>query len=165
MLPRPMYATLLLLAGFACAWSAAAADYLAPTSERQKARAYSPAVVTEGGRTVWLAGQTALRDDPGRDLSGNFEAQARQVFRALDATLKRAGGSLGNMVTMTVFINDVRNGDKLVEIRKEMFPEGSYPASALITVSGFAQPGMLIEVQGVAVIGDRCTKDAPCAPR
>jgi enamine deaminase RidA (YjgF/YER057c/UK114 family) len=160
-----MYATLLLLAGFACAWGAAAADYLAPTTERQKARAYSPAVVTEGGRTVWLAGQTALRDDAGRDLAGNFEAQARQVFRALDATLKRAGGSLANMVTMTVFINDVRNGDKLVEIRKEMFAEGMYPASALITVSGFAQPGMLIEIQGVAVIGDRCTKDAPCVPR
>jgi enamine deaminase RidA (YjgF/YER057c/UK114 family) len=142
-----------------------AAEYLAPASERQKSRAYSPAVITEGGRTVWLAGQTALRDADGKDLAGNFEAQARAAFRSLDATLKRAGGSLADMVTMTVFINDARNGDRFVEIRREVFAEGRYPASALITVSGFAQPGMLIEIQGVAVIGDRCGKDAACAPR
>ena len=46
-----------------------------------------------------------------------------------------------------------------------MFPDGNYPASALITVSGFAAPGMMLEIQGVAVIGDKCSKDNPCAPR
>ena len=43
--------------------------------ERQSARAYSPAVVTEGGRIVWLAGQIATVDGDGRDISGDFEAQ------------------------------------------------------------------------------------------
>jgi hypothetical protein len=38
-------------------------------------------------------------------------------------------------------------------MRKGFFPDGNYPASALITVSNFARPGMLIEIQGVAVIG------------
>jgi len=41
---------------------------------------------------------------------------------------------------MTVFITDVRNGDKFVEIRKETFPDGKFPASALITVTGLARP-------------------------
>ncbi|MCA3151251.1 MAG: RidA family protein, partial [Rhodocyclaceae bacterium] len=49
-----------------------------PTGEAQKGRAYSPAVITEGGRIVWLAGQTALTDAEGKDLSGNFEAQAER---------------------------------------------------------------------------------------
>ena len=75
-------------------------------------------------------------------------------FRLLDKTLQRAGGSLKNMVTMTVFITDVRNGDRFVEIRKEMFPDENFPASALITVSGLARPGMLIEIQGIGVIGE-----------
>jgi enamine deaminase RidA (YjgF/YER057c/UK114 family) len=57
------------------------------------------------------------------------------------------------MVTMTVFINDPRHGDRFVELRREIFAGGNFPASALITVSHFARPGMLIEIQGVAVIG------------
>lgn len=128
------------------------AEYLGQ-SEQQKLRAYSPAVVTQGGRTVWLAGQTATQDEQGNDISGNFEAQVRTIFSLLDKTLKRVGGSLNNMVTMTVFINDPRLGDRFVEMRRGIFPEGNYPASALITVSNFARPGMLIEIQGVAVIG------------
>jgi 2-iminobutanoate/2-iminopropanoate deaminase len=122
-------------------------------SEPQAARAYSPAVITEGGRAVWLAGQTATRDEAGNDISGNFEAQVKTIFGLIDKTLQRAGGRLADMVTMTVFINDPRNGDRFVELRKGFFPDANYPASALITVSNFARPGMLIEIQGVAVIG------------
>ena len=157
-------ATLAVLALAALTAQAGAAEYMEKT-ERQKARAFSPGVITEGGRVVWLAGQTGLRDDQGKDLSGNFEAQARQVFRAMDQTLKKAGGSLANLVTMTVFIVDVRNGDKLTDIRREMFPDGNYPGSALITVTGLAQPGMLVEIQGIAVIGDRCSGANSCLPR
>ena len=128
------------------------AEYL-EKSDFQKSRAYSPAVITQGGRIVWLAGQTATRDEAGNDISGNFEAQVRTIFSLIDKTLQRAGGRLANLVTMTVFINDPRHGDRFVELRQAMFPDGNYPASALITVSHFARPGMLIEIQGVAVIG------------
>jgi 2-iminobutanoate/2-iminopropanoate deaminase len=55
---------------------------------------------------------------------------------------------------MTVFIVDVRNGDRLTEIRKEIFKD-CFPASALITVTGLARPGLLIEIQGTAVIGGK----------
>ena len=118
----------------------------------QKSRAFSPAVVTEGGRIVWLAGQTATTDLDGKDISGKFDEQARTIFALMNRTLERAGGSLANLVTMTVFINDVRHGDRFVQIRKEIFPDGRFPASALLTISGFARPGMLIEIQGVAVV-------------
>jgi 2-iminobutanoate/2-iminopropanoate deaminase len=126
-------------------------NYLEGT-ETQQQRAYSPAVVTQGGRTVWLAGHTATQDSEGRDVSYNFEAQVREVFRALDHTLRRAGGTLADMVTMTVFILDARLGTRFTEMRREMFADGKYPASALITVSSFARPGIVIEIQGIAVI-------------
>ena len=129
------------------------AEYLKGT-DVQHARAYSPAVVTEGGRTVWLAGQIATVDDDGRDISGNFEAQTRRVFALMDQTLKRTGGALASLVTMTVFIKESRYGDRFVEIRRELFPDGNFPASALITVTNFARPGVEIEIQAVAVIGD-----------
>jgi 2-iminobutanoate/2-iminopropanoate deaminase len=126
-------------------------NYLEGT-ETQQQRAYSPAVVTQGGRTVWLAGHTATQDAEGRDISYNFEAQVRQVFRELDNTLRRAGGTLADMVTMTVFILDARLGTRCTEMRREIFADGQYPASALITVSSFTRPGIVIEIQGMAVI-------------
>jgi 2-iminobutanoate/2-iminopropanoate deaminase len=116
-------------------------------TETQKQRAYSPAVVTQGGRTVWLAGHTATQDAEGRDISYNFEAQVRQVFQEFDNTLRRAGGTLADMVTMTVFILDARLGTRFTEMRRETFPDGKYPASALITVSSFARPGIVIEIR------------------
>ena len=153
-----------IAAAFLAAAPAGAAEYLDKT-DMQKARAFSPAVVSEGGRTVYLAGQTTLTDENGANIAGNFDSQARTIFRLLDKTLQRAGGSLKNMVTMTVFITDVRNGDRFVEIRKETFPDGNFPASALITVSGLARPGMLIEIQGIGVIGDTCSNEKPCTKK
>jgi 2-iminobutanoate/2-iminopropanoate deaminase len=152
-------AAVILAAGYA-----GAAKYL-DKPDVQKAPAFSPAVVAEGGRTVYLAGQTTLTDENGANIAGNFEAQARTIFKFLDKTLQRAGGSLKNMVTMTVFITDVRNGDRFVEIRRETFPDGNFPASALITVSGLARPGMMIEIQGIGVIGDNCSNEKPCTKK
>jgi enamine deaminase RidA (YjgF/YER057c/UK114 family) len=134
--------------------SSGAREYL-ETNDMQKQRAFSPAVITEGGKTVWLASQTTLVDLAGKPIAGDFEAQARTVFALIGKTLERTGGKLSDLVTMTVFITDVRNGDKLVEIRRELFPDGKFPGSALITVSALARPGMLIEVQGIAVVGDK----------
>src|SRR4051812_31973999 len=147
----------------AAGWGNAAGYF--EKNDMQKARAFSPAVVAQGGRTVYLAGQTTLTDENGANIAGNFEAQARTIFKLLDKTLQRAGGSLKNMATMTVFITDVRNGDRFVEIRKEMFPDGNFPGSALITVTGLARPGMLIEIQGIGVIGDDCSNEKPCSTK
>ncbi len=121
-------------------------------TEHQKSRSFSPAVITEGGKIVWLAGQTTVTDLEGKDIAGKFDEQALTIFALLNRTLERAGGSLANLVTMTVFINDARNGDRFVQIRREHFPNGRYPCSALLTISSFARPGIMIEIQGVAVI-------------
>ena len=124
-----------------------AKECYAPDARAQE-RAFSRAVTTEGGKVVWLGGQTGSPNL-------NFEGQVREIFAELDKTIKAVGGSgLKDMVTMTVFINDVRLGDRLTEIRKETFKE-CFPGSALITVSGFARPGILIEIQGMAVIGGK----------
>jgi 2-iminobutanoate/2-iminopropanoate deaminase len=120
--------------------------------ERAQSRAYSQAVITEGGRIVWLAGQVAAVDASGKSLAGDFDGQVREVFRLLGVTLAEAGGSLADMVTMTVFITDARFGDRFTELRKEIFRD-NFPASALITCRGLASPGLLVEVQGIAVVG------------
>ncbi len=120
--------------------------------EAAQARAYSQAVITAGGRTIWLAGQVGAVDASGRSLAGDFDGQVREVFSRLGQTLAEAGGELSDMVTMTVFITDARYGDRFTQLRKEIFGD-NFPASALITVAGLARPELLVEVQGVAVIG------------
>ena len=122
--------------------------------ERPQQRGYSLAVITEGGKTVWLGGQIAVADDAGRSLAGDFEGQVRQIFKLLAGTLEKAGGKLSDMVQMTVFITDVRNGDRLTEIRREIFGD-NFPGSALITITALANPDAKVEIQGYAVIGGK----------
>ena len=153
---------LLLAAAAAIPAFANAAEYMEKTPF-QLSRAFSPGVVTEGGKIVWLAGQTATRDNAGNDIANNFEAQVKQVFSQMDQIMKRAGGSLANIVQMTVFIKESRYGDRFVEMRKDTFQNGNYPGSALITVTNFARPGIEIEIQSIGVVGDRCSHESPCS--
>jgi 2-iminobutanoate/2-iminopropanoate deaminase len=111
-------------------------------------------VISEGGRIVWLAGQTGVTDDQGKSLAGDFEGQARQIFKAFDTTLQKAGGKLADMVQMTVFVTDVRYGERLWQVRKEIFGD-NFPGSALITITALANPDAKVEIQGFAVIGGK----------
>ena len=121
----------------ACSLPALAKECYAPDARAQE-RAFSRAVVTEGGKTIWLGGQTG-------NAASNFDGQTREIFEALDKTIKAVGGAgLQDMVTMTVFVTDVRHGDRLTEIRRETFKD-CFPGSALITVTGLARPGLLVD--------------------
>lgn len=120
----------------------------------QKNRSFSPAVITEGAdqRTIWLAGYGAPQKPDGTPLHGDFEAQTRQSFANMATYLEQCGARLADIVQMTVFIIDSRYGNEFTELRKEFFPDGNYPGSALITVAGFAQPEMMVEIQAIAVV-------------
>ena len=74
------------------------------------------------------------------------------TFSLMSKTLDKAGGKLKDIVTMTVYLLDVRHGDRFVEIRREYFSEGNFPGSALLTVAGFGHPDMMVEIQAIAVI-------------
>jgi len=122
--------------------------------ERPQQRGYSQAVITDGGKIVWLAGVLAVVDDSGKSLAGDLDGQVRQIFKNLNATLEKAGGKLSDMVQMTVFITDVRYGDRLTQLRREIFGD-NFPGSALITVTALAVPEAKVEIQGYPVIGSK----------
>jgi 2-iminobutanoate/2-iminopropanoate deaminase len=127
-----------------------AAQYLEPTNTQ---RSYGAGVVTEGGRIVWLAGMGGTVAGDGKKIT-DFAGQTRRAFQNIDAVLKRAGGSLENIVSMTVMIRNQQDGNEFVRIRGEFF-KSHYPASMLITAKDFANPDLLVEIQSVAVIGDQ----------
>jgi enamine deaminase RidA (YjgF/YER057c/UK114 family) len=108
-------------------------------------------VITKGDQTiVWVAGHTGMSDDNGRSLAGDFDAQFHQTFNNIGKTLAEAGSKLSDIVTMTVFLIDARYTTRMTELRVELF-SNDFPASAAITVSGFADPTIMLEVQCVAV--------------
>src|SRR5947208_1319568 len=84
-----------------CSTPLAAKECYAPDA-RSKERAFSRAVVTEGGKVVWLGGQTGAS-------TSSFEDQVREIFGELEKTIKAVGGTgLKDLTTMTVFITDPR---------------------------------------------------------
>lgn len=121
-------------------------------NDRQKERAYSPAVKITGGTTIYLAGYGAFQDEAGKSYAGDFDAQVRLSFGRMRETLEKAGGKLDDIVTMTVFITDMANGTRFTQLRKDFFQEGRYPASALIGIKELARPEMMVEIQAIAVI-------------
>ena len=117
-----------------------------PTLADSTPRGYSHGVRV--GSLLFLAGQTGTDRGAGpRDL----EAQTRRAFEKMQTILEAAGGGLANLVTMTVFIRDIRHGDEFVRLRAEILGR-DFPASALIGVTHLAPPDALLEIQAIAVL-------------
>ncbi len=116
-----------------------------------EARAFSSAVKVTGGSLVFLAGMSPV--DVHRELVGvaDFDAQVEQVWENMRLALEKAGGKLSDVVSMTVFLTDMRHGNRFIELRERKFGK-DFPASALIGIDLLAVPGMLIEIQAIAAI-------------
>jgi 2-iminobutanoate/2-iminopropanoate deaminase len=146
-------ACLIALGAIAIGDVALAREYL-PLPPDLAGRTYSPGVVTKGGKMVWLAGVTTLKDEQGKSLAGDVEGQTRFIFREIERNLAKVGGKLDDIVSMTVYLTDARSGTDFTKVRREVFPKNALPASSQVTVATLALPGALVEVACVAVVGD-----------
>lgn len=112
---------------------------------------YKLATRMEGGRLLYIAGQVA-RDAEGNVLApGDIRTQAREVFQNVQRVLQASGGDIPNLLKMTTYITRLEDFPVVAEVRRAFFP-GELPASTLIVVTGLAQPELLIEVEGMAVL-------------
>jgi len=120
-------------------------------------RGYSHIAKVRGGTTVYLAGQVSS-DASGKLVGeGDFEAQVEQVFRNLKLAVEAAGGTMADIVKLNTYLVaevDQAEVPKLRAIRGRYLNAEKPPASMLVVVSRLAQPGWLIEIEAVAVIGD-----------
>ncbi len=107
--------------------------------------------VTNASTTLYLAGQLA-RDEQGRTVGvGDIRAQTERVIENMRTILRSEGADLENLVKVTVFTTDMHFFDAIAEVRRRYFT-GSLPASTIVEVSKLAQPDLLIEIEGVAVL-------------
>ena len=100
---------------------------------------------------VFIAGQIALSPDGQLVGEGDFEAQCRQVFENIATVLERAGATFDAIVKVTVYMPDITNLPTYRRVKAE-FVTGAQPASTAIEVKGLAFPGLLVEVEAVAVL-------------
>jgi len=80
-----------------------------------------------------------------------MERQAREIFRRMELLLKEADASLKDVVKITTFVTDMKQYSDFAKVRKEVFSNGAYPASATVEVKGLVKEGLLIEIEAVAV--------------
>lgn len=115
-----------------------------------KAAQYSQGA--KAGDLVFTSGQGGF-DDAGNIVDGGFEAQARQVFRNLEAILVQHGASLASVVKLTAYLADRADFETFKRVRGEFF---SAPWPAVTAVhNDLLVPGMLVEMDAVAVAGAR----------
>jgi enamine deaminase RidA (YjgF/YER057c/UK114 family) len=126
-----------------------------PESVRVPAGTYSHvARAPAGASLVVIAGQVGIGLDG--KLADDFEGQCAQVFANLEAALEAAGASWGAVIQTMSFLTSREHVPAFREWRTRefarLFPNGRYPPSTLLIVSGLADEKMLIEVQAIAAI-------------
>lgn len=116
--------------------------------------AYTPAVVTSGGRTIYIAGQVSQNEKGEVVGKGDLAAQAEQVYRNLGLALKGAGATFNDLVKINVFVVNFKpeNRDLMSQVRARHVNRENPPASTLVGVQSLAKPEYLVEVEGIAVI-------------
>ena len=109
---------------------------------------YSQAV--RAGNTVYLSGQIPLDPATGELVSGGFEAQVHQSFRNLKAVVEAAGGHLGQVVRLGLFLTDLAQFATVNTIMAEYF-QAPYPARSTIQVAALPK-GAPFEVEATLVL-------------
>lgn len=120
---------------------------------------FEPFCLSQGfriGDMIFLSGQAAM------DLEGNiigvgdFDAQADQVFRNIAQLLDKAGASLADVIKVTIYLTDMSQFPKVVELRRKWFT-APYPADTIVEVRALALPELMIEIDAIAIAGVRKT--------
>ena len=110
---------------------------------------YSQAILAGGW--LFVAGQIPLDPETGEMVKGGFEDKVRRVLDNLKAIVEAAGGSLGDVVKVTVYLRDISLFPRFNQIYAEYFKEKP-PARVVVEVSNLPKDADL-EVEAVAYLG------------
>lgn len=131
---------------------------MAPASSSRIRRITSPRVKEPPPRTwsncllvdgvIYVAGMIA-RDDRGATVAGDEYAQAKLIFAKIAGLIEAAGGTMADVVKVTIFVTDITQREKVWRARAEVF-SGDFPVSTLVQVAALADPAAKVEVDAIA---------------
>ena len=117
---------------------------------------FSHGILTTGGRMLFLGGQTASNAEGQLVAPGDLVGQYAQTLRNLQVVVQAAGGVMQDIVKINIFVKDrddyLAKLKPLGRVHQEFFGK-YYPATALFEISRFYQDGILVEIEGVAMLG------------
>lgn len=130
----------------------------APAQEREMIlpvprSAYSQGVKVKGGTLVFLSGVGPADEEGVLQAPGDYRGQVHATWEHMRRIMAKAGGSVEDIVTMTVYTTERRWGEIFTDMRKEVFKKG-YPSSAFMEARKLKMPGAMIEIQAIAVVKD-----------
>jgi enamine deaminase RidA (YjgF/YER057c/UK114 family) len=112
------------------------------------------AVVTRGGRTVWMRGQCPQDLDTARNIDSHDPVeQTHKVMQNIRQLIEEAGGQMAHLVKVVVYITDVRHREAVYRTMGE-YIRGVHPVSTGLVVQALARPEWLVEIDATAVIPD-----------
>lgn len=106
------------------------------------------------GDVIYLSGQAAIDLEGNIVGAGDFDAQAAQVFENIALLLKTAGSSMEQIVKVTIYLTDMANFPKIIELRGQHFTP-PYPADTIVQVASLALPELMIEIDVIALCQGR----------
>lgn len=110
------------------------------------------AVVTEGGKTVWMRGQCPQNLDDGSNIASLDPAeQTHKVMKNIKQLIEETGGTMKHLVKIVVYITDIKNREAIYQVIGE-YTKGVYPVSTGLVVERLARPEWLVEIDATAVI-------------
>ena len=128
-----------------------AKERLCPEGMLKPRGSYSQVVTSDPGRMIFTAGQVAL-DEEGKIVGiGDIRAQTKQVFENIKRAVEAAGGSLNDIVSMTVYSTNAKFSAEVSEVRRQIFGS-NLPASTQVQVAALMRPELLIEINAIAIL-------------
>jgi 2-iminobutanoate/2-iminopropanoate deaminase len=99
------------------------------------------------GGIAYIAGMTSRGSTEADEY-----AQAKAIFGKIRHLVEAAGGSMADIVKVTIFVTDITQREKVWQARREFFT-GNFPASTLVQVAALADPSLKVEIDAIAHIG------------
>lgn len=116
---------------------------------------YSNAMLSTGGRMLFLAGQVAFDENQNIVGEGDLTAQFEQVMKNIQSVVETAGGAMTDIARMTIFVQDkddyIARCQDLGGLYRSYFGK-HYPAMTLVEISRFYEPGVLLEIEATAIL-------------
>ena len=113
------------------------------------------AVVTQGGKTVWMRGQCPQNLDDAKNIDSQDPAeQTHKVMQNIRQLVTEAGGEMAHVVKLVVYITDIRHREAVYRTMGE-YIKGVHPVCTGLVVQALARPEWLVEIDATAVIPDK----------
>jgi 2-iminobutanoate/2-iminopropanoate deaminase len=110
---------------------------------------WSNCLVVNG--VAYVAGMIARGND-GKIVDGDEYEQAKAIFAKIRNLIEAAGGSMADVVKVSIFVTDIKQREKVWRARREVF-SGDFPASTLVQVAALAEPSVKVEIEAIAHLG------------